>query len=139
MRPFSLDDDGGASSGEDNITASVGAMKVSDPERPEGVPSVQNLYNKEDDTLHGCAIYAAHNEEEGTVVLAIDFHGERNVTSIGVMSNLAIAKKVAVLLVAEHHKVTGEHPLCDFLSGAENHHNNNYQAFSEGPRGDEDS
>lgn len=135
MPPFSLDDDGGDSSGEELITASVKDLKVSDQKPPEEVPSGKVLYDQEDETLHGCAMYASNNPEDGTVVLAMDFHGERNVTSIGIMSNMTIAKKVAGLLAAEHHAAQGEHPSCKFFSDTEESHHVVWDAA----RGDEDS
>lgn len=134
MPPFSLDDDGD-SSGEDIITSSVKGLKVSDHKPPEEVPSGEVLYDQEDETLHGCAMYAANNSEDGTVVLAMDFHGERNVVSIGVMSNMEIAKKVAGLLAAEHHAAAGEHPSCTFFSDTKE----SQHVVWDCPRGDEDS
>jgi hypothetical protein len=131
--PFNLDDD----SVDEDVNAGVNALKVSDRERPEEVPSGKVLYDQEDETLHGCAMYAAKNSEDGTVVLAMDFHGELNVTSIGNMSSLEMAKKVARLLVEEHHAAHGEHPSCTFFTDP--NANARYLVAGICPRGDEDT
>lgn len=122
---------------DEDVTAGVSDLKVSDPEHTDVFQCGHNLNEKGGGELHGCAMYSAVKEEDGTVLLAMDFHGELNVTSIGVMSNMEIAKKVARLLVSEHHSKVGELSSCKFFTDP--NANARYLVAGICPRGDEDS
>lgn len=107
---------------DDVLEEAIGSMAVSSEKQvAAGVPTGQGLYDRDADLCKCCEMYAVLNTDDGTVVLAMDFHGQTNVVSIGTMSNMEIARKVANLLVEDHHAANGDAPACEFLTDPSRH------------------